>query len=155
MSVLQEKVAEYLKRLDDVQPAVGELHQKWVAARLDPFVLVDYLYLTGEYVDNEFYRLLINVRARPDLFSALHIRSYNDGLPHRIENIWENEIGKPLGFSHVTHPIYGFANGIAEDIMSTFGLAYQENPDLAYEVLRKPVEGFVNAMQSSRKLLAG
>ena len=152
MGNLYDRVSDVTTNLDKLREGVSKLQIAWAEARLDPFELVDDLYTTGEYVDNEFYKKLREVRANPDQISVLHLRSYDEELPSTFKNIWK-EIDNRLGLSYSQHPVYDFARSIVDDVLPEFSAAFEQNPDRAYRELRRLVEQFVGEMQNSRFLL--
>lgn len=151
MADLYDRVLSVTTELPKLHSDVNSLQETWTKAELDPFELVDHLYTTAEYVDNEFYKKLRGLRAKPDQISVLHLRCYDKELPKRFESVWEN-IGKAVNL-YQRRPVYDFAQDIAKDVLAEFNSAFVENPDRAYRELRGLVEQFVVEMQNSRFLL--
>ena len=151
MADLYDRVLSVTAELPKLHSGLNTLQQTWTKAELDPFELVDHLYTTAEYVDNEFYEKLREVHAKPDQISVLHLRCYDKELPKRFESVWEN-IGRALSL-YGQRPVYDFAQGITKGVLVEFNSAFTENPDRAYREVRGLVEQFVLEMQSSRFLL--
>lgn len=152
MGDLYDRVSSATTNLGELRSDVSKLQEAWVEAKLDPFELVDHLYTTAEYVDNEFYKKLREVHAKPDQISVLHLHSYDENLPTRFMSIWE-DITHKAPHLYSSHPVYRFAQFVVEDVLPEFGTAFGENPDRAYRELRRLVEQFVGEMQNSRSLL--
>jgi hypothetical protein len=151
MADLYDRVLSITTELPKLHSQVNSLQETWTKGNLDPFELVDHLYTTAEYVDNEFYKKLWEVRAKPSQVSVLHLRYYDKELPKKFERIWEN-IAKAVNL-YPRRPVYDFAQEIVKDVLPEFNSAFGENPDRAYRELRGLVEQFVGEMQNSRFLL--
>jgi len=151
MEDLYDLISSATPKVDELSSEVENLHSTWIKAGFDHGAIVNNLYATAEYVDNEFYRKLGEVHTRPDHISVLRLQPYNGDYPRIFEELWEG-MGEAL-HSEDRHPIYDVAKSIVEEIFPKFNAAYQDNPDRAYQELRRIVQQYVDIMQNSRLLL--
>jgi hypothetical protein len=141
-------VAASSSEIPQIRTAVRNLVKAWLRANREPVALIDSLFLTAEYVDNEFYRRLRLGKADPRHVSVLHLRSYNDSL--RVE--FEKSVAGLLEFSE-GQTVYRFATQVAEQVMPLFAEVYPENPSTAYLSSYSLIRDFIDLLQRARRSL--